>query len=128
MRKHLTIGLAIALALAIVGAAVAANTIVKVNGKTVRNDVAPFARHGTQFVQIQPVCKAAGAKFEWDKDANRVTICRGETCTSFKIGDGPKDAYVKSNHPTAAYKELAKKLGGTATYDSTGGVISYTVN
>ncbi len=128
MRKKLAIGLAIVVALAIIGAAVAATITVKVNGKTIRNDVAPFARHGTQFVQIQPVCKAIGAKFTWDKEAGRVTICKGDTCTSIKIGDGPKDAYVKSNHPTAAYKEVAKKLGGTATYDSTGSVISFTIN
>ncbi len=128
MNRRLAIGLAVVLALAIIGAAVAATITVKVNGKPVRTDVAPFARHGTQFVQIQPVCKAAGAKYEWDKDAGRVTICRGDTCTSFKIGDGAKDAYVKSNHPTAAYKELAKKLGGSASYDSNGAVISFTVN
>lgn len=108
-------------------AALAAAITVKVNGETVRVAEAPFTRHNTKFVEIEPVCKAAKATVEWDKAAGRVTICRNETCTSFKIGDGPKDAYVKNDHPCADYQELARKLSGSASYDSSAQVISFTI-
>lgn len=108
--------------------ALAAAITVKVNGNTVRVNEAPFTRHETKFVEIEPVCKAADAEFKWDKQAGRITICRKGTCTSFKVGDGPKDAYVKNERPCADHAELARKLGGSSSYDSTAQVISFTIN
>lgn len=127
MIRTAAVALTAAIVLTIAAAALAATITVKVNGNTIRNDVAPFTRHDTKFVQIQTVCKAVGADYKWEKEAKRITICKGDTCTSFLIGDGPKDAYVKNNHPCAAYKELARKLGGSATYDSSAEVISFTI-
>jgi len=127
MRSYALPLAAAVLIVALAGASLAAAITVKVNAKTVRNDIAPFTRHDTRFVQIEPVCKAVGAEYEWDKDAKRVTICKGDTCTSLSIGDGPKDAYVKNNHPCAAFKVLAGKLGGSASFDESAQVISFTV-
>lgn len=128
MKRALRISLAALLTLALVSAAVAAAITVKVNGTTVRNKVAPFTRHNTKFVQIEPVCKAAKVDYKYDKAAGQVTLCYGNKCTAFKIGEGPKDAYLKNDEPTAAYKVLAEKLGGTATYDADAAVISFTIN
>jgi len=127
MRRYAWLALAAVLVVALTSASLAAAITVKVNSKAIRNDIAPFTRHDTKFVQIEPVCKAVGAKYEWDKDAQRVTICKGDTCTSLKIGDGPKDAYVKNSHPCAAFKVLADKLGGSASYDESAQVISFTI-
>ncbi|MBP7559096.1 MAG: hypothetical protein KBA64_01325 [Armatimonadetes bacterium] len=128
MKSAVKLSLTALLVLSLVGAAVAAAITVKVNGTTVRNKVAPFTRHNTQFVQIEPVCKAAKVDYKYDKAAGQVTLCYGDKCTAFKIGEGPKDAYLKNGEPTAAYKVLAQKLAGTATYNADAGVISFTIN
>ena len=128
VRKTLVLALSAALVLVLVGVALAAAIQVKVNGKTVSCSVAPYSRHDTKFVQITPVCKAVGAEVTYDGAAKRVTICRNGTCTSLTVGDGAKDAYIKNDSATCAYKVLAEKLHGSASYDADAGVISFTIN
>jgi hypothetical protein len=128
MNRALRIGFVALVALSLIGAAMAAAITVKVNGKTVRNKVAPFTRHSTKFVQIEPVCKAADVDYKYDKDAGRITLCYGDKCTALTIGEGPKNAYLKNDQPTAAYKVLAEKLSGKATYDSDAEVINFDID
>lgn len=119
--------LAVIVLLVVTSAALAAAITVKVNGTAVRANEAPFTRHDTKFVEIEPVCKAVGADYKREADGKRITICHKGACTSFKVGDGPKDAYLKNDHPCAAFEELARKLGGSATFDSAANTISFTI-
>jgi hypothetical protein len=76
-------------ALAIAATAWAQGDITLVaNGKTIQCDPAPTMHDGHVYVPLRAAAEAVGGKVEYDAEAKRVTICKGDMCTAVMQDEG----------------------------------------
>jgi len=83
--------------------------IAEVFGEKVVNDVAPVIKNDRTMLPVRFIAEALGAKVEWDDEADKVTIIKGDNVIEIYIG---LDVALVNNYPieldSAAYIEYGR--------------------
>ncbi len=105
------------------------SVVAMVDGMPVVNDVAPIIKEDRTMLPIRFIAEALGATVEWDDDADKVTITKGDIVIEIYIGqpfalvngepvqlDAP--AFIENDRTYLPLRFVAEALGATVLWDA----------
>lgn len=85
----------------------AANINLIINGKVIESSVSPVQEQGTTLVPLRVVSEELGAKVQWDKATQKITISKGKINIQLTVGS--KKAIVNNKAETLIVAPVLKK-------------------